>query len=204
MDKQKDRLLIIFYRNPVQGKVKTRLASAIGDKKALEIYLYLAHHTRLVTERLPFDKIIFYSEQIEANDLWEKVLYQKAVQEGSDLGQKMKNAFEEGFKRGYKSICIIGTDCIELTTAIIQNAFHTLIAQDAVIGTAKDGGYYLLGMKKFHPELFENKHWSTSSVAADTLENFKKLGLSYATLPTLRDIDTEDDLPDHLKKDWPI
>jgi uncharacterized protein len=202
MDKQKDSLLIIFYRNPVQGKVKTRLASTIGDKKALEIYLHLAQHTKLITEHLPFDKIIFYSEQIEINDFWENKLYQKAVQEGSDLGQKMRNAFEEGFETGYKSICIIGTDCIELTTAIIQNAFHTLTTQEAVIGTAKDGGYYLLGMKKFHPELFGNKYWSTSSVAADTLEDLKKLGLSYATLPTLRDIDTEDDLPDDLKKVW--
>lgn len=200
MEKRARDLLMIFYRNPSMGAVKTRLAATIGDRKALAVYIELCHHTKSVTQTLPLDKIVFYANAVETDDMWRDDVYQKAAQTGMDLGERMSNAFRAGFAGGYHSICIIGTDCYELTSAIIQQAFTALQSTDAVIGPAKDGGYYLLGLKELHPELFIKKEWSTDSVFRQTLETFDAAGIKYLTLPLLRDVDVEGDLPAELRK----
>lgn len=199
MDKTSRPLLIIFYRNPIPGKVKTRLAATVGDQKALEIYRALSQHTRTITEKLPAARIVYYTEAIEQNDLWPDGVFTKALQQGAGLGQRMENAFKEGFESGYTSICIIGTDCWELTTETILQAFEALNSADAVIGPARDGGYYLLGMNKLLPDAFRNKRWSTDTVLQDTIRDFDSLQLGYVKLPERTDVDTEDDLPKELK-----
>lgn len=193
------RLLIIFYRNPQLGRIKTRLAAEIGDSKALAIYLFLSAHTRNITEHLAEDKVVFYSDYIDTEDSWSNSIYQKQLQNGADLGQKMYNAFLHGFEKGYGSICIIGTDCFELTSSIIADAFNALTSSDAVIGPAKDGGYYLLGMNRLRMEYFENKSWSTDSVLKDTIADFEKAEIKFHELPVLSDVDVRADLPDELR-----
>lgn len=188
------RLLIIFVKNPQKGKVKTRLAATLGNEKALEIYLELLERTKQITQGLAADKVVYYSEFIDEQDLWTPEVYQKALQANTDLGMRMKQAFEQAFGQGYESVCIIGSDCYELDQSILEQAFDALERQDAVAGPANDGGYYLLGMNRLHPELFENKQWSTSSVLADTLEDLKNKHCSYHLLPELTDIDEEKDL----------
>lgn len=200
MERRTGEHLIIFYRNQKIGAVKTRLAATIGDEKALRIYTELCEHTRAITEKLPVTKIVFYSNEINTGDIWPDNAYQKALQHGDGLGERMRNAFAAAFASGYDSICIIGTDCYELTASVIGEAFNALRSSDAVIGPAEDGGYYLLGLRKFYPALFVKKNWSTSSVFKDTLENFESAGISYSTLPLLRDVDVEDDLPAELRE----
>lgn len=189
-------LLIIFYRNPRLGEVKTRLASTVGKEKALAVYKKLAAHTKEITTALNFEKIVFYSDSVDLMDMWPNATYLKTLQNGDDLGQRMRNALAAGFESGYDAICIIGTDCFQLTPAIIEQAFITLHKTDAVIGPAVDGGYYLLGMRSLHEELFRDKNWSTETVCRDTIQDFEALKLSYMKLPVLRDVDTEDDLPE--------
>jgi rSAM/selenodomain-associated transferase 1 len=201
MDAPGKSLLIIFYRNPRLGKVKTRLAASVGNHRALDIYRKLSGHTKSITENLPVDKIVFYSESIDLMDIWPNATFLKAFQEGNDLGEKMKNAFVAGFETGYTSICIIGTDCFELTPEIIKEAFEVLQSTDVVLGPASDGGYYLLGMKRPYVEFFQNKLWSSASVLEDTINDLESMNLSHATLQQLADVDTEDDLPDELKND---
>jgi rSAM/selenodomain-associated transferase 1 len=198
-DSPSKQLLIIFYRNPQLGKVKTRLAAELGDAKALAIYLYLASYTRTITEALTADKVVFYSDYIDTEDSWTNTLYLKQLQDGSDLGDKMRNAFQHGFDRGYDSICIIGTDCFELTPSIISSAFEALTFSDAVIGPAKDGGYYLLGMNSLYEQFFRNKSWSTNSVFKDTVGDFKAAAIKFYELPELSDIDKASDLPRELR-----
>ncbi len=188
-------LLIIFYRNPQLGKVKTRLAKTLGDEKALVIYLHLSSHTRAITENLMVDKVIYYSNFVDTEDAWTNSIFQKKVQTGNDLGEKMQNAFATEFNNGYEKIIVIGTDCLELTNGIIQQGFDCLKKYDAVIGPAKDGGYYLLGMKKLAPELFINKKWSSDTVASDTINDLTRLGHNFTQLPQLSDVDEEQDLP---------
>lgn len=194
------RLLIIFYRNPELGKVKTRLASALGEDKALAIYFQLAAHTRSITKNLIMDKVVYYTEYVDTEDSWENKIYQKRLQHGDILGARMFNAFTEGFSKNYTSICIIGTDCWELKPQIIEDAFKALEKDDAVLGPANDGGYYLLGMNHLHAEIFQEKSWSTNKVAFETIDTFNQLNLKFRLLPVLNDVDDEKDLPEALKK----
>lgn len=192
-------LLIIFYRNPKIGKVKTRLAATVGNERALAVFRELCLHTKAITENLPFDKIVFYTDSVDLMDMWPNATYLKALQHGEELGEKMSSAFLGGFESGYNAICVIGTDCYELTEKIILHAFDALRSADVVIGPARDGGYYLLGMTRPLPELFQNKQWSTETVLRDTIHDFESLQLRYVKLQELNDVDTEDDLPDALK-----
>lgn len=189
-------LLIIFAKNPELGKVKTRLAATLGDEVALAIYFQLLTKTRQVTEGLNEDKVVYYSNYLEEGDLWNEDSFRKAVQSEGDLGVRMKNAFADAFDQGYERVCIIGSDCMEITTEILEEAFGKLHNRDAVIGASEDGGYYLLGMSKMTPEFFDNKAWSTDEVFISTLEDFEKLGLDYAELPVLNDVDIQKDLGD--------
>lgn len=188
-------LLIIFYRNPTLGKVKTRLSKTLGDAKALAVYLHLASHTKSITENLDVDKALYYASYVDTEDNWDNVSYKKFLQSGKDLGERMSNAFQDSFESSYTSICIIGTDCFDLSPPVIDDAFAKLQSYDVVIGPATDGGYYLLGMNAFHAEFFENKLWSTSSVCADTIRDFNSKRLLYHQLPMLSDVDEAQDLP---------
>jgi len=192
------KALIIFVRNPVQGKVKTRIAATAGEQEALRIYKELLRHTHAVSKSTDADKYVFYSDLPQLGDGWEDDLYHKLIQAGETLGDKMKDAFHRMFEKGYAQVVIIGSDCYELTAAIIEAAWNGLNEKDAVIGPARDGGYYLLGMKKFIPGIFENKKWSTSSVYTHTITDLEKAGTAYITLPLLNDVDTMEDVPEEL------
>ena len=186
--------LLIFAKNPEAGKVKTRLAATIGTKAALDVYKQLVEHTISVTNCLPVDKMVFYSDFVFGEDAWNTEHYLKQVQNGKDLGERMNNAFDSAFKNGYDRIVIIGTDCPELNAEIIMNAFACLDKYDVVIGPAEDGGYYLLGLKQLCSEIFENIHWSTSTVFDETTRKCAALQLTYGLLPLLKDNDVENDL----------
>jgi rSAM/selenodomain-associated transferase 1 len=116
------------------------------------------------------------------------------VQTGDDLGERMKNAFATAFVEGFEKVVIIGSDCPQLTSMHIQEAFDLLSNYDIIIGPAVDGGYYLLGMKRLISEVFINKIWSSDQVFMQTMADIEHLHLSYYLLETLRDIDTEEDL----------
>jgi len=189
-----DNLIMIFIRNPELGKVKTRLAKTIGDEKALVIYKLLLDHTNKIAKRVNAHKAVFYSDFTTVNDRWKNDGFIQLTQKGKELGEKMSNAFLKSFNMGYKKVIIIGSDCFELNENIITDAFTILNDNEVVLGPAKDGGYYLLGMKFFHPSLFQNKVWSTENVLLDTLLDLSNLNLSYKLLPTLSDIDEEKDL----------
>jgi len=191
---ESDKLLLLFVRNPELGKVKTRIAKELGDEKALEIYKKLLHHTRTITKEVDADRLVYYHEKIGEDDLWDEPVYAKKVQPEGDLGYKMMYAFSNAFKESYQRVIIIGSDCLELNQEIIEQAFAALEHKDVVIGPAKDGGYYLLGMKALYKTLFENKAWSTSSVFQATLHNIRQEGLTYALLPELSDVDKAADV----------
>lgn len=185
--------LIIFVKNPVKGQVKTRLASDIGTEAALGVYLQLLELTRHVADQVACTRHVFYSNEIE-DDHWDEDRFNKHTQEGVDLGERMKKAFETVFSLGAKKAVIIGSDCPQITPTIIEQAFSTIEDVDVAIGPAQDGGYYLLGMKKPQPFLFDGKQWSTASVFADTITDIANSGLTFFELPMLSDLDNASDL----------
>jgi rSAM/selenodomain-associated transferase 1 len=185
--------LIIFVRRPVLGKVKTRLAATIGNENALLVYKHLLAHTKIITQELAMNKFVFYADEIDTDDLWNG--FEKHLQSGNDLGERMKNAFQLLLKEGFKKIIIIGSDCLEMDSNLLNTAFNELEKTDIVIGPAKDGGYHLLGMKNDHSFLFDISNWSTATVYADTINLINVNKLSFIALAKLNDVDTENDLP---------
>ena len=187
-----NKALIIFVRNSELGKCKTRLAQTIGNVKALEVYKFLLDHTAAVAENVQADRFIFYSEYIVWEDLWNLSIFKKKIQKGTNLGERMHNAFLELFESGYQKVVIIGSDLLDLDAELVNQSFTQLHHNEVVLGPAMDGGYYLLGMKHLVPQVFYNKKWGTDSVAEDTLEDLKNSKV--CLLKKLNDIDTFDDL----------
>lgn len=187
----KQHCLIIFTRKPEKGKVKTRLALGIGDDKALKIYKLLLKRTAEVTSQVDTERQVWYTGQLEKNDLWREEIFVKCHQIEGNLGDKMKNAFYHNFENGFQKVLIIGTDLYDISTELIDKAFDKLDKNDVVIGPAKDGGYYLLGMREFTPEIFENINWSTEHVFRQTLERIPEK--SVAILDQKNDIDFKED-----------
>lgn len=187
-------LLIVFIKNPVDGEVKTRLGASIGSTNALQVYKKLLDHTRDVAAQLDCDRQVWYSSMIDRRDSWNGEQFDKKLQKGDDLGERMSAAFREAFEAGYENAVIIGSDCADLTPGHIEKAFTVLDENDAVIGPSKDGGYYLLGLNNFREELFRDIVWSTPEVFEKTAEIFSRNGMKFKTLDTLNDIDTIEDL----------
>ncbi len=184
--------ICVFVKTPQVGKVKTRLAKSVGDEAALDIYLQLLRHTASVIHTSGYDAHIYYSDHIpEREDIF-KHIASKATQNGKDLGKRMDNA-SANLLSTYEKAVIIGSDCGQLTADIIKEAFYALDLVDLVIGPARDGGYYLIGMKQPDPTLFNDIEWSTSKVLLKTLERANDKKYELAILPTLRDVDTIED-----------
>lgn len=186
-----EQALIIFIKNPVLGKVKTRLASSVGDKAALEIYKSLMDHTRIMISGIDAARLLFYSDRVERHDSWPEKRFSKNVQQGYDLGSRMLNAFKQ--VSDYDKKIIIGSDCIGITPQLIEQAYTHLDFHDVVIGPSLDGGFYLLGMNVIVPELFQNISWSTDQVLPEIVKILQQKRLLYKLLPALRDIDTQED-----------
>lgn len=192
MTKKAKRALIIFVRNPEKGKVKTRLAKTLGEDKALAIYKALLARTRTVAGGVDALRLLFYSVQVRTNDDWSAGTFEKHQQQGNDLGERMAHAFEVALQRAEAAI-IVGSDIAQIDTSIIEQAFAALSSHDYVIGPAIDGGYYLLGMKRHSPELFQDMEWSTNQVAQITQERILENGGTLGFAPTLSDIDYAED-----------
>ena len=184
-----NRTVVVMAKNPQLGKVKTRLAEEVGDQEALDIYMKLLLHTKDVLEDVPAQRFIYFTNFVPASDeLWGTDLFDCRLQTTGDLGRRMLHAFKSEWEPGM-SILIIGSDCPQLTPAIMEQAFKALEALDVVIGPALDGGYYLIGSKVPYDFLFEQMPWSTSSVFQETINRVKENGKSYAVLPELSDVD---------------
>jgi rSAM/selenodomain-associated transferase 1 len=184
--------LIIFARNPELGKCKTRLAKTVGDENALAIYKILVQHTVEISKDLNVDKYVYYANSVSKNDAWNGEIFRKKKQEGEDLGRRMDNAFLDLFSMGYEKIIIIGSDMYDLNMTDLENAYSCLEENDAVIGPAIDGGYYLLGMKKSYPSVFKNKNWGTNTVFEDTVADL--FNNSICKLQERNDIDVYEDI----------
>jgi len=185
-------LLILLAKNPVLGTVKTRLAAHIGNEQALWVYEQLLAKTVSVLSQLPYKVVVFYHQEVPAQRLLIPQSIQHLPQKGQDLGARLHHAFQWGFAHDYGPICVLGTDLWELTPTLVHTAFESLQKKEVVIGPANDGGYYLLGLKKPTPTLFENISWSTDQVLSQTkaLLDLETVGW----LPEQNDIDTFNDL----------
>jgi uncharacterized protein len=192
--------LIIFTRYPEPGKAKTRLIPALGDVAAADLHRQMTEQTldrvKLLQQSHPVGvEVWFAGGDRDRMQTWLGADLQYQLQPEGDLGSRMAQAFQVGFDRGVKASIIVGTDCPELTVEILTAAFQALQQTDLVLGPATDGGYYLIGLRRSAPELFESIAWSTDRVFQQTVAFASKLNLSLSCLPMLADVDRPEDLP---------
>lgn len=184
--------LIVFAKNIVLGKVKTRLAKTIGDTGAVNVYIKLYNITEQASSNVKDTDIqIHFSDEI-LEGVWPNA--SKFVQSEGDLGQRMNHAFKNAFEQGYEKVICIGTDLPEMNTEIIEKAFKKLDQTDFVFGPAADGGYYLVGSNEPQSYIFQNKPWSTDGLLELTLNEITENKHTYTQLDILNDIDTVEDL----------
>ena len=199
-----DRCLLFFIKNPEKGRVKTRLASAIGDEMAVRLYkrFLLEMLSTLNKGTFLFYLCVYPVDALEGLRTWLGEDYLYMPQQGENLGERMKNAFMEALAMNFKRVVLIGSDIPSLPLEFIEEAFISLEKKDVVIGPSVDGGYYLIGFqdKKFSPRAFKGILWSTERVFEETMKVLEHENLTVHTLKTLRDIDTIQDLRNHHKR----
>jgi rSAM/selenodomain-associated transferase 2/rSAM/selenodomain-associated transferase 1 len=192
--------LIIFTRYPTIGQVKTRLIPAVGAEGAAQLHRHMTEQTLTQVQALqkhwPLTVEIHFAgnQSYQAMATWLGTDWQYRPQTAGDLGERMSSAFTDARQAGMERVVIIGTDCPGLNAEFIQDAFAQLLTHDLVLGPAIDGGYYLIGLRSLHPELFAGISWSTDRVLTQTIEIGQRLNLSLALLPFLADIDRPADL----------
>lgn len=196
--KMHDGVLLIFAKAPLPGQAKTRLIPALGAEGAASLQQYLLESTLTMTE----------GWQCGSKQLWctpdtghpvfthyaERHRLSLHRQQGHDLGARMANAFTRALIE-YPWAMVIGTDCPDLSSDDLHQAAELLhLGADAVLGPAADGGYYLLGLRRFEPLLFTDMEWGGDSVLAETRRRLEHLGMNTRLLKTKHDLDRPEDL----------
>jgi rSAM/selenodomain-associated transferase 1 len=190
------RRLLVFLKYPSPGKVKTRLAAALGDQAASDVYRVCAEVTLERLRRFQPEAALYVDppEALERVRRWVGPGWSLAPQQGRTLGERLARATGEAFAEGARPVVVIGTDSPWLGESEIEQAFEALRHADVVIGPAQDGGYYLIGLARPTPALFEGVAWSTPQVCATTLAQARLLGLAVHLLGTGYDVDRLEDL----------
>jgi rSAM/selenodomain-associated transferase 1 len=189
----------VFVRAPVAGRVKTRLAAEIGAEAALCVYRRLAEHAvgeaRAVAGNVALRIHFTPADAGGAVRAWLGGGAEYLPQAEADLGGRMEAAFRAAFASGHHRVVIIGSDLPGLTAGLLRDAFDLLESHPVVLGPARDGGYYLLGLTTMLPDLFRDIPWSTGAVLDATVRRLAALGITPARLPVLGDVDVAADLP---------
>lgn len=186
---------MIFCKAPIPGQVKTRLAQCIGDHEAAAIHRHLVLHClNTITSPMLTRVELWCSPSMtdpffmHCRDEYGVELKQQA--EG-DLGQRMSTAFRSALQDADFAVAI-GTDCPAISLAYVRQALDLLANHQApVIGPAEDGGYVLLGLRRYQPALFEDIPWGGDQVLAETCGRLTQKPL---LLPELWDVDYAEDL----------
>lgn len=188
---------VIFAKAPLAGFAKTRLVPALGEEGAAALARQLLRHT--VTQALaaglgPVELCVTPNRH---HAIWPTLNIPQAIkfsaQGRGDLGQRMARAARRSIP-GDEPVLLIGTDCPQLDSAMLQAAARALAGHDCCLVPAHDGGYTLLGLRRYHPSLFSNMPWSTADVARITRARMHALGWSLAEFPAVHDIDEPADL----------
>lgn len=186
------RCLIVFAKEPKKDKVKTRLKVCLSVSKRINLYKAFLKDTITIARKADCEeKIIAY----EINGKTPRYLRRIAPgfsfyeQKGINLGVKMHNAFKFAAGKGASEMIIIGSDAPTLPLRYLNDSFKRLKKAEIVLGPSRDGGYYLIGLKKPCVGLFKDIRWSSRTVFADTLKNVKRLKKTLSLLPYWYDVD---------------
>ena len=198
-------LLVVVAKAPVPGEVKTRLCPDLTIGEATNLYrCFIQDRIKEIGNLTAMDLAISYTPE-DSKQYFTRFItagFHLFPQRGKNLGERLSNIFEDKLADEYDAVSIIDSDTPDLPRSIVQQSFQLLMSNgvDAVFGPCDDGGYYLVGMRKPHPELFQDVPWSTDAVLDITLERAAKLGIRTKLLPGWNDLDTFEDLIDFYDK----
>lgn len=195
-DSANKQALIVFAKIPEAGKVKTRLTTLLSPEDAARLYRAFLEDALDLYVSLGFDVRLYLGpSDLVVPDYLHRDGVTLHTQKGADLGARMAAAFAESFIAGYGEIVIIGTDHPTLAPAFIEHAFNLLEESGSIcIGPSEDGGYYLLGMNSFYPQLFQGMTYSHNQVFTDTLDRAEAIGVNLSILPEWYDVDEPESL----------
>jgi len=190
--------LIIFAKAPIPGEVKTRLCPPLDHDEAASLHGTLVLDAVERAKGLPGASLYVAGTPDLAHPFF-KVMEGRygaklLPQRGPDLGSRMKWAMQDAFEQGAQEVLLTGTDLPTLPRAHLVEALTLVKRHDVVLGPTADGGYYLIGLRKMVPALFDGIAWSTASAFAETKKKIEQAGLSLGLLPECRDLDTLEDL----------
>lgn len=187
--------ILLFARYPVPGQAKTRLIPELGPEGAARLHRRMTEHAVAVA-RSAGAMVTLCHTGGKRRDFraWLGPDLDFAAQPDADLGGRLRWAFARAFRQRAPRALAIGADVPGISPAILREAFDALGTHDMVLGPALDGGYYLIGMTRPHPDLFAGMEWGTERVCAQTRAAIQRLGLSCHELPTLNDVDRPEDL----------
>ncbi|MCF6311196.1 MAG: glycosyltransferase [Verrucomicrobiales bacterium] len=215
------RVILLFVKYPLQGRVKTRLAKTMGAEAAVAIYKRLCERLIQLLRSLEVDEIRVCFDppaMQQQTEQWLRPIWQKAGEESDevcgarkepelvfypqaagDLGDRLRAGFTGVFDQNRAAgnlavrVVAIGSDCIEMDEETFQAAWSALQTEEVVFGPTFDGGYYLLGMNELQRSLLDRIPWSTESTLQVSLQKAKEQNLRVVLLDRKNDIDTEED-----------
>ncbi len=192
--------ILIYAKAPIVGKCKSRLAAEIGSEAATQLYQKMLRHTLLESQKADAQVRLRVSpdEELQNSENWAEGIEIRQAQGMGDLGFRLNQGFLESFRESAQKVLVIGTDCPGLRHEHLREALQELDNREVVLGPARDGGYYLLGLRQTMPNILQNISWSTDQVLKQTLTILKSAGKSYYLLPELSDVDTKDDLSQYM------
>ena len=194
--------LLVFTRAPIAGQTKTRLIPLLGAQGAAEFHQSILVKTLASARASDFETVEVWCDTVIKHPFLEQCTLDFSctiqIQQGIDLGEKMNHAIHVALATN-SFVVLVGSDCPALTIDILNQSCHQLSnGKDAVLGPSKDGGYYLIGLKKPDHGIFQGINWGECDVADRTRQNFTRLGLDYTELEELFDIDTPDDYQKYI------
>lgn len=200
--------LVVMAKAPRVGEVKTRLIGSLTAEETTQLYIAFLSDTFVLMEEVMEERdevslaLCYMPEgEEEAFEEVEREGSMMFAQRGDDLGERLRNCFADLFAMGFESVVVIGADSPTLPGELIYDAFDSLENEnDVIIGPATDGGYYLIGMRRLHPQLFEAVPWGTSEVMAVTEARAGEAGVNLIVMPEWYDVDTPAEL-EKLRED---
>jgi rSAM/selenodomain-associated transferase 1 len=202
----------IIAKAPLAGLAKTRLIPALGAdgaaslaKKMLTKILQDCASLLVDTPTEYVVSVNLWMTPAPQSPAWQTVNIPVGIglceQRGDDLGQRMGYAAAQSLAN-VDAVIIIGSDCPEINASVLRWAAITLQERDACLVPCADGGYALIGMRRYEPRIFANIPWSTDKVAELTRRRLLEFGLSYTEFTPVHDIDEAADLQ-YLPSEWP-
>ena len=190
--------LLVFAKAPIPGKVKTRLIPSMGAMAAASLHKKLVFHSLETVTNSELGPVEFWCTPSTKHPFFElcaeKFQLKLHKQTDGDIGKRMAHAFDHTLRK-VPSALLVGTDCPSLTQDDLKEAAKALAqGMDAVIGPTEDGGYGLLGLHRFAPELFAGISWGTVSVLKETRQRFRVLGWRWHELKERWDVDRPEDM----------